>query len=315
MHHEPAVRQAQDPHALPIGDAHANDPVHHEQLIGRVGIAPRAVDRAGERLPVARGSARVRPHDVEPGVGEREHLQPGRRTVSSARPAVHVHDERRLPASPRPQQPSLDGVPVAMPYLHVLRHAPERSEPAAPVRRDPAEGAVLDGVDLTGVRVDVGDDRHASLRCGERRAHDVALGQRCAGSVDVEPMREAPTLVRSRAPRPFVRRPRPGARRRPSWCRPDPRTSRGPRFDRPCRRPAGGARRVPPGTAPAAPSRVDPPDRSRRPRGRPAPMPSPTRRRRARPAGAPSRSSARRSTEPTRPGGAPRSPGPGGCPP
>src|SRR5919204_647821 len=145
----PAVGEAEDAEpalvAEPFLDCVLDDA---EEVVG-VDVAPALVDRPGEVEAVAHRAARVGVDDGDPRVREREHLEPRRRAVGDVRAAVDVEDERPpARASSAAHDPCLDLVPVQVCHRERFRVGAPAAEPTAPVARERAEPAVLDGADL-----------------------------------------------------------------------------------------------------------------------------------------------------------------------
>jgi hypothetical protein len=121
------------------------------EMFRAVDLAPASVDGLGECLAVAARSARVWIENVEPFVGECEHLQPGGGPVRGMRTAMDLDDDRtgswRIPSL---DQPAVVVMAFGMSQSMTNRIAAVRFEPVRAIAREPAHGAILDGVDLRG---------------------------------------------------------------------------------------------------------------------------------------------------------------------
>jgi hypothetical protein len=99
---------------------------------------------------------------------------------------MHGDDQRPLARlAVGAQKPGVDVVPVGMRDLDMFDWAVKRTEPFAAVIGEPAELAVVDGVD---VRRSIArcDDRDAATAGSDRVAHDVFFGQRFHAAVRTE---------------------------------------------------------------------------------------------------------------------------------
>ena len=130
VRHVAATGQSHHPDALRVGEPALDRPVHEMEMVGAVDLAPTTVDGLGERLAVAARSTRVRIEDVESRVGEREHLQPGCRSVRGVRTAMNLDDDRtgsrRIPSL---DQPGIDGMSFRVRQPVTNRIAAVRLEP------------------------------------------------------------------------------------------------------------------------------------------------------------------------------------------
>jgi hypothetical protein len=148
------------------------------KMVRAIDLAPATVDGLGECLAVAARSARVWIEDVEPFVGEREHLQPGGRPMRGARATMDLDDDR-----PGPQrvlsldQLSVEGMSFRMDQSVTNGIATVWLEPVRAIARQLAHGPILDGINVCRLSPIAGDHRDLIATYDNRVASDLAGNQ------------------------------------------------------------------------------------------------------------------------------------------
>ena len=148
-------------------------------------------------LAVAYGAARVQPHHMEPGVGERDVLHHRSRSDGAVRPPVDVEYERASAArAPSPQEPSVDcRLPGGRRHPDGFRRPVERCEPFRVVPRDRPKPASLDFIGFSSSAVHRGDRDEPTRLGDERGARDRLIDEPIDRAIQAESPRRRDATV------------------------------------------------------------------------------------------------------------------------